>query len=116
MILFVLILFAHFIGDFPMQRIIPTMDTEKSKSIVMLTLHVAMYSLPLWLFGWFADIDPTWVIWNVAAHWIVDFVTSKCTSYFWRNKHEGWFWITIGFDQFLHVAFLFLTYGLIIGL
>jgi hypothetical protein len=40
------------------------------------------------------------------THFIIDFVTSKMTAYYYRVGKTKAFWNTIGFDQILHIWIL----------
>lgn len=100
-----LIFFFHWVSDFVLQS--NDMATKKSSSVKWLSIHVSVYMLPFFWFGWqFALI-------NAAVHWIVDFFTSKATSYYWQKNEMHWFFTVVGFDQLLHMVTLFGTYYLL---
>jgi len=100
-----LIFFFHWVSDFVLQS--NDMATKKSYSVEWLSIHVCVYMLPFFWFGWqFALI-------NAAVHWIVDFFTSKSTSYYWQRNEMHWFFTVVGFDQLLHMVTLFGTYHLL---
>ncbi len=99
------VIWLHFLGDFILQS--DKMAQNKSKSLKWLTIHICVYTLPLFVLGWrFALI-------NGLAHWVVDFFTSKATSKLWEKKEVHYFFVVIGFDQALHMTIMFLTLGLI---
>lgn len=101
MALFLVLIWIHFLADFVMQT--NEMAQNKSTSLRWLTIHICVYTTFFVAFGWqFALI-------NGAAHWIVDFFTSKATSYLWKKKEVHYFFVVIGFDQALHLTILFLT-------
>ena len=83
------------------------MAIGKSTSIEWLGLHVCAYGLPFWLF-----FSPRYVLFNVCLHFVVDFFTSKLTSYLWKAEKRHWFFVVIGADQAIHMTLLFLTAGL----
>ena len=90
------------------------MATNKSKRLLPLILHILVYTSVLILitmlgalglglpFAWAIK----WGVLNGAAHFCVDFVTSRISSKAWADKKIKLFWITIGFDQLLHVTCL----------
>ena len=102
------VLFAHFIGDFILQS--DWMAQNKSKSNKALLIHVAVYSLPLFLFGW------QFAILNAVIHGAIDYMTSRIASQLWADKQVHWFFVVIGFDQFLHTACLLTSYSLLLPL
>lgn len=91
-------LFLHWVGDFICQT--DEMAIGKSKSNWWLTAHVVMYSLMLLFLGWKVALL------NGAAHWLIDYVTSRVNSRLWAAQQRHWFFVSIGFDQFLHVSIL----------
>jgi hypothetical protein len=146
-----LILVAHWLGDFVFQT--DEMAIAKSKSNVALGTHVVMVT------GWLAIVAVVvvlcslttvehagmWVLVNALAHFVTDYFTSRVTSrlfFFhplpgqweqmdynaakgsksvtqtvidpwlpiWENRHN--FFVTIGFDQMLHMVVLLSTASL----
>jgi hypothetical protein len=95
------VIWLHFLGDFVLQS--NFMAQGKSKSMLILTFHVCVYTIPLLLLGW------KYALINGLAHWVVDFFTSKATAYLYNKKENHWFFVVIGFDQALHMTILFLT-------
>jgi len=96
---FLLIIWLHWIADFVMQS--DTVATNKSKNTWVLGLHCLTYSLPFVLVGW------KFALLNGILHFPVDFVTSRLTSYYWSIENRHAFFVTIGFDQAVHVSILF---------
>lgn len=102
-----LLIWLHFVADFILQT--DKMANNKSKSEAWLLLHVAVYTVPFFWFGWYFAIA------NGIAHFITDYFTSKVTSHLWQKEEKHWFFVTIGFDQAIHISTLLITYDLIIG-
>lgn len=100
----IFIILLHWLADFVFQT--DEMAQNKSKSFYWLTTHVFTYSLFFCGFGW------KFVLITFVCHWITDFVTSKISSYCWLHEKRHNFFVVIGFDQFLHIAQLLLTYEL----
>lgn len=97
-----LIIGVHWVSDFVLQT--DAMARGKSTSIKWLSIHVAVYTVLLFIFGWqFALI-------NGAVHWVVDFFTSKWSSYLWKKEEVHWFFVVIGLDQAIHMATLLSTF------
>lgn len=93
-----ILIWIHFIADFVLQ----TREIAKGKSsnIALLGLHCLLYTIPFLCFGWkFALI-------NGLCHFLVDFATSKATSYLWKKEKERAFFTMIGFDQAIHLTIL----------
>lgn len=100
-----LIVWLHFVADFFLQS--EKMALNKSKKIKYLLQHCFVYSLPFLVFGL------TFSIMTFCLHFLIDFITSKCTNYFWNKEQVHWFFVVIGFDQAIHYTLLFLTYLLL---
>ena len=114
----VYVMFVHFLGDFVFQS--REMATNKSSSLFWLTAHVMMYGCILLVGLTFIGLIPgqfpvsqidlmTYVFANMGLHFMIDFVTSKLSSKFWKNGQTHKFFMVIGFDQFLHFTSLYLT-------
>jgi len=97
-----LIFFVHWFADwFSQPRFI---GNNKSKNVWILGLHVMIYTLFMTIFGWkFALV-------NGAIHFVVDFISSKLTTIFYRNQKWWAFFTTIGFDSYIHHITLLVTY------
>jgi hypothetical protein len=108
----------HFVGDFLLQS--DWMALNKSKNSYVLTIHVFVVSLVIALFSWKLALATFYI------HWGIDYLTSKLTTKLWFLPMEQvteeiwyaypephkrhWFFVAIGFDQFLH----YLSYALIL--
>lgn len=102
-----LILLAHFFGDFIAQS--SWMATNKSSSNKALLFHVIVYTFFL------ALINPVWALVNGGLHLIIDYVTSRITKRLWETGNTHDFFVVIGFDQFLHAACLLATYAYLVA-
>ena len=98
-----LILLVHWIADFVLQK--REWANNKSKSVVALSKHCAVYSLCLTPFIFQFGVM-YWVI-NSFGHFVIDFCTSKATSKLYLKCDYHNFFVVIGFDQFLHYILLF---------
>lgn len=97
------VLITHWIADFIIQT--DWQAKNKSKSLSPLAHHISTYTLCLLPFGWqFALI-------NGASHFIIDYFTSKGSSYFFKKQDYHKAFIVIGFDQLLHTIILIYTTG-----
>jgi len=94
--------FVHFFADFICQS--DWMAQNKSSSNKALGLHVVCYSIPFLLFGL------KFAIVTGILHFIIDYITSRITKKLWEKKQVHNFFVVVGFDQFLHVVSLLLTY------
>lgn len=98
----ILIFWTHFVADFLLQS--EYMSMNKSKNSWVLAFHCSVYTFPfIILFGL------KYAIVNGIAHFVVDFITSRCTSKLYEKKQYHWFFVVIGFDQALHMTTLVLT-------
>lgn len=122
------LLLLHFIGDFVLQT--DEMAQGKSKCLRPLLEHVGMYGLMI-MGGLTAMVMSVWPLLsadnfmaliksalvyslvNTVIHGAIDFVTSRVSAFFWREKRMHDFFVVIGFDQLLHAATLIGTIGLL---
>lgn len=105
----VAILFAHWMADFVAQT--DQMAKNKSTSMRWLISHVAAYGafVAVMLIVLLGKLPLIWLLVNVLLHGCVDFVTSRITSRLYRAGETHWFFVVIGFDQFLHTSMLLVT-------
>lgn len=104
---FPLLLIAHYIADFICQT--RYMGENKSKYWTVLTQHVLIYTCVLAVFlygftfsdGWTINHE-RFIMFNLAAHWITDYFTSRASRWAYENKRMGTFWNIIGADQLSH--------------
>lgn len=105
-----ILMFGHWVADFICQS--NWMAVGKSKRWTPLLAHVGVYSSVLALVALcVADwrLVPLFAVVNCGLHLAVDYVTSRISSYFWSKQDTHKFFITIGFDQYLHFASIALT-------
>lgn len=106
-------MFAHFIADFVVQT--NHQALHKSHNFGALLRHIGTYTLTLFLIMWlvmsfrFGEKIFTFAIVNGFIHLLVDFFSSKGSSYFFHKEdwHHGF--VVIGFDQYLHHFILIIT-------
>jgi len=107
------VLLAHWVSDFIFQT--DWMATNKSKKILPLLAHTSVYSVSmgLILIDTFGEFDSQASLEFIAimfvSHTMIDFVTSKATSFLWQKKRIRNFFDTVGLDQWLHYVTIFLT-------
>lgn len=104
MLIYIYLLFIHWLADFVLQN--DWMAQNKNKNLFALSTHVLIYYFIL-LIGTFNSL---WAFFNCGLHFLIDFVTSKINAKLWQNKKIHWFFVSVGFDQFLHTAILLLTW------
>jgi len=119
------ILFWHWVADFVAQT--HEMAINKSTSNKWLTKHIMAYgnhlmfgSIPFLIYGIiigknFALVIVSYVLLNMALHWVTDYFTSRWTSKLWKKKDVHNFFVVIGLDQLIHSFCLILTYLWIFG-
>jgi hypothetical protein len=110
------LLTIHWIADFVLQT--DWMAVNKSKNILALLAHIGFYSVALFVgFAIWCELphDTTYRVFafvglTAVFHFVTDAITSTITSYLWQKEERHWFFVVIGFDQFLHYLQLILTY------
>jgi len=116
-----LVLFSHWFADFVCQT--DYQAQNKSKSMIALSSHISSYTvatIAVLTIGTMAlgtevglvDILMYSAI-NGVVHMFIDFFTSRVSSRLWARGKVHYFFVTIGFDQFLHVAILIYTMSLL---
>jgi hypothetical protein len=103
----VALLAAHWLGDFVLQT--DFQASNKSKRLDALALHVATYTVTLFvaaviLFGVMTAV--IFAVINGALHFVTDYITSRASSRLWEEQNWHAFFVVIGFDQLIHQATL----------
>lgn len=91
----------HFIADFILQS--GFMAKYKSRSNAVLLFHVCVYGIPFFYFGY------KFALFNMAAHFATDYISSRVTSLLWKQNSVHWFFVIIGLDQAIHLTTLILS-------
>jgi hypothetical protein len=113
------LIFTHWIADFICQT--DNMAKGKSTSNKWLGKHILAYSFVLSVFAFVAGYEKPGKYWmafvliNGAAHFCVDYITSRQSSKMWKSGRVHDFFVVVGFDQAIHVATLIYTYDLFLN-
>jgi Protein of unknown function (DUF3307) len=99
----VALLATHWVGDFVLQTNFQA--SNKSKRLDALSLHVATYTVTLFvaaiiLFGVMTAVIFAAI--NGALHFATDYITSRASSKLWEEQNWHRFFVMIGFDQLIH--------------
>ena len=107
------ILFFHWVFDFVCQT--HWQATNKSTNNYALLQHTLVYSLSWVPFSIIVlgGSGGLFVLITFIAHTITDYFTSRLNSYLWKKGDVHNFFVSVGFDQFLHYLQLFLTFYLL---
>lgn len=111
-------LFFHWLSDFISQT--DYQASNKSKNLCALLTHTFSYSVLMgvgYSFGGIVGLflTPTaytlitFIFIMFVSHTIIDFFTSRLTSYLWKKNKVRPFFDTVGFDQWLHYLVLFIA-------
>lgn len=112
------VLFCHWLGDFVLQT--DFQAKNKSKDTNLLSLHSFTYAAAMGI----GNVFFNWVNGNVydlilfgglmfLTHFAIDYVTSRINSRLYAKGRIHYFFVSVGFDQFLHYAVVF---GIVRGL
>ena len=112
------ILFLHWIADFVLQT--DKQAKGKSKNWDYLLSHTAIYSTVFLFTGILLSVNKAelfsvfyFSLITFICHAIIDYFTSRLNSRLWANGEVHYFFVSVGFDQFLHFAQLLITYELL---
>jgi len=103
-------LLLHWIFDFVLQS--DMMALNKSKSMWWLAGHCFAYS---YMAFFLVPTFPAYLIffgYLFITHFIIDGITSRLNAWLWKKNEYHWFFTSIGLDQWLHYAALFLYLGI----
>ena len=116
------ILIIHWLADFVFQT--NWQQKNKHKNFKALLAHTAVYSLILYVpmqilqevgyFGaqyWYASL--LFALIQFVTHTAIDAIASRINTILWNNKQVHEFFVSIGFDQFLHLCILFGSFNLV---
>ncbi len=117
------LLFAHWVADFLMQT--DEMAQNKSKNNMWLLKHCLAYGCGITLVSiigiaiiCLVKVTPmqmfVYGLLVTAIHFPVDYVTSRINSKLWADKKVHWFFVSVGFDQWIHFVTLLLLWPLIV--
>jgi hypothetical protein len=115
------LLAIHWFCDFVLQT--RWQAENKSKNNEALSRHVASYSVAFLAFLFVLQLIGVeftntgvilYMIINGGLHWFTDYITSRCTSYFWGKKDIHTFFAVIGIDQLIHSTTLLATVPLLV--
>ena len=101
------ILFSHWVADFVCQS--DWMAQNKSKSNEVLLVHIGVYGTVMSVM----TLNPAFGTLNALIHMVVDYFTSRTSSKLYKDGKIHWFFVVIGFDQFIHTATLIYTWRLL---
>lgn len=115
-IVFSAILLFHFIADFVLQT--DWQATNKSHNNRALLRHTAVYASAMALMMWLFLILPfgsaiRFGIITFVIHTAQDYWTSRVNAQLWKEGKRHTFFVSVGFDQWLHFVQLFLTFYLL---
>lgn len=109
----IFIMWANYVADFLLQS--KKMSNNKHHSVSWLLVHIAAYTTSFAFFLWIFNLLVQAFTWenmlllvgiNGISHFIIDFITSKISAYYYKaNKYKTFIKI-IGMDQFIHVTIL----------
>lgn len=112
------VLFIHWIADFVCQS--HEQSIKKSTSMIALIEHTFTYTCiwAVFILGYgtynLLSLDLLWFLpITFCTHTITDYYTSRVNKMLWidaeKSKNAHNFFVSIGFDQWLHYAQLFIT-------
>jgi Protein of unknown function (DUF3307) len=125
LIIILSILFIHWVADFVLQT--DKQAKGKSKNWSDLLAHTFTYST-MWIFAsclligyeskghttqWYVIHSILFGLVTFICHTITDYFTSRLNSKLWAKGDVHNFFVSIGFDQYLHYIQLFVTFYLL---
>ena len=113
-LIIILIVFLHWLLDFVCQT--DWMAKNKSKNNNALIAHTLIYTLGWLPFSIILFGGNGWIFLLVTyiCHTFIDYWTSRLNTYLWNKGDVHNFFVSVGFDQFLHYLQLYLTVYLLL--
>jgi hypothetical protein len=114
MITILIILFLHWVADFVMQS--NKMAVGKSSNWEDLLNHTVLYSCVMTIFSIiYAVATESWGMLffgpiTLICHTATDYFTSRLNAKLWQKEKRWEFFVSIGFDQYLHYVQLLLSF------
>ena len=113
------VIFIHWFADFVLQT--HWQATNKSKNNLALTMHVLVYS-SIWvgIAGLYSILTGNYYMVlffptiTFVCHWITDYLTSRLNTILYNKGDIHNFFVSVGWDQVMHYAQLFITLYLIL--
>jgi hypothetical protein len=103
-VLVIWLLFAHWVADFVCQS--NYIAQQKSKDVQALWIHCFVYGLVMGVLSWNFLFGCLMILF----HYPVDYVTSRINADLWQQKRVHGFFVSVGFDQFLHYVIVLVTW------
>lgn len=108
-----LILLIHWFPDFVLQTNYQALNkSSNNKALFMHVLTYSMVTVVLWRIffnGPLVNILAAFG-WIFLLHFITDYFTSRLNTYLYNKKDIHNFFVSVGFDQWLHFTQLFLVF------
>ena len=103
------ILFSHWLADFVGQS--DEMAKNKSTSNFWLLVHIAVYGsfMSVMMVVTTSTLSLEWLAINLVLHGITDYFTSRLNTRLWKAGEVHWFFVSVGFDQLIHMVTLLVT-------
>lgn len=112
---------AHWVADFVFQS--DRVGKNKSKSVYILTEHVAVYTAVLMVLclpiAFIHDMSvigySAFIAVNCVTHWLVDRITSTLRAKVYNPDNAHKFFVLVGLDQLIHTLILIGSLFFILG-
>jgi ABC-type amino acid transport system permease subunit len=99
------ILVCHFIADFICQN--DSMALNKSRSLLWLGIHSVVYAAVMGIMLCLMSVGSLkYVLLQGILHFMIDFCSSRATTYLWQKNQRHYFFVVIGLDQLIHTICL----------
>lgn len=112
-------LFMHWLADFVFQT--DEQAIGKSTNNALLTSHVRNYTIimtiGLFIYGGIVSAPLkilAFIPITFVCHWVTDYYTSRLNAKLYKAGRRHDFFVSLGFDQFLHCLQLLLTFYFLI--